>query len=422
MKLLAKTNTYYLLFILALAPVMIAVDYYLIRFVVNKEVNSLLEHERERIEYQLARKGEISGSEHLFAVMPTDPTAPDRRQFKDTVFYEAATDRLTPYRIYEFTARAGTERLTISLRHILLEMKALIGWLFAGTTVILLLLSAGLFLINRRLSHWVWRPFYQNLAELKRYDVSKKSPVQLESSGISEFATLNRVITRLMNQVEKDFQNLKEFNENISHEMQTPLAIIRNKMVLLLESQHLGEPELQWVQAAYQEANKLSKIGKSLTLISRIENQEFTRLENVDIRVTIDNILRNMEEIIRFKNLELTADLAAVHLQCDPILANILFTNLIKNAIQHNQEGGWIRLRLNEQQFTIENTGEVLDTETTPLFNRFQKGQTATDNLGLGLAISQRICELYGFRLTYEHHDGQHQFSLFFDPSKDAEA
>ncbi len=122
-------------------------------------------------------------------------------------------------------------------------------------------------------------------------------------------SSLMTVITALMDQVKKDFQNLKEFNENISHEIQTPLAIIRNKMVLLLESKNLDENEMQWVQAVYQEANKLSKISKSLTLISRIENQEFTRLHSVDVRAIIENILSNMEEIINFKHLEVSIEL-----------------------------------------------------------------------------------------------------------------
>lgn len=256
--------------------------------------------------------------------------------------------------------------------------------------------------------------FFENLSKLKKYDITKRNSVQLETSGISEFEALNEVVAALMNQVKKDFQNLKEFNENISHEMQTPLAIIRNKMVLLLESKNLEEKELRWVQAAFQEVNKLSKIGKSLTLISKIENQEFTRLESVDIRAVIDNIIGNMEEMIRFKNLEMIAKLNPVEVKCDPVLANILFTNLIKNAVQHNREGGYIGMLLTEEKFEIENTGEVLQTETAQLFNRFQKGNIATDSLGLGLAINQKICEIYGFRLDYDHDAGKHTFSLFF--------
>ena len=123
-----------------------------------------------------------------------------------------------------------------------------------------------------------------------------------------------------------------------------------------------------------------------------------------------------MEEIIRFKGLEITVNLSPVKVKCDPVLANILFTNLIKNAIQHNREDGdgYIQIQLTKERFEIRNTGKVLKTETTQLFNRFQKDSTATDSLGLGLAISQRICELYGFQLKYEYQEGEHKLSLLW--------
>ena len=415
MKLLTKTNKFYLIFLLLLSPIMIAVDYGLIRYFVNKEVNEILEHESERIKYHLETKKELPHSSYIFETIPVKDTFQSVSRFRDTLIFDTSANKSIPYRKYDFVANIGNEKTKISLKHVLLEAQELIIWLFVSTAFILVLMVVGLFFINQKISRWAWQPFYRNLSKLKRYDITKKNKVLLEASGISEFEALNQVITTLMNQVEKDFQNLKEFNENISHEMQTPLAIIRNKMVLLLESQSLDEKELQWVQSAYQEVNKLSKIGKSLTLISRIENQEFTRLGSVDIRATIDNIISNMEGIIQFKNLEMTAKLRPVKAKCDPILANILFTNLIKNAIQHNREGGFIRMQLSEEKFEIENTGEVLKTETTHLFNRFQKGNTATNSLGLGLSINQKICDLYGFQLDYEHQAGKHKFSLLFN-------
>ncbi len=415
MKLLTKTNRFYLTFLVFLSPIMIAVDYCLIRYFVYTEVNEILEHESERIKYLLETEKEFPHSSYIYETVPVKKTFRLTDRFRDTLIFDTYTNKSIPYRKYDFLANVGDEKMKVTLKHVLLEVNELILWLFMATAFIFILMVVGLFFINQRISRWAWKPFYRNLSKLKNYDITRKNTVHLENSGISEFEALNQVITTLMNQVEKDFQNLKEFNENISHEMQTPLAIVRNKMVLLLESQSLSEKELQWVQAAYQEVNKLSKIGKSLTLISRIENQEFTRLDSVDVRAAIDNIISNMEEIVQFKKLEMTAKLDPVKVKCDPILANILFTNLIKNAIQHNREGGYIRMQLDEEKFEIENTGEVLKTETAHLFNRFQKGNTATDTLGLGLAINQKICELYGFQLDYGHQEGKHKFSLSFN-------
>jgi signal transduction histidine kinase len=301
------------------------------------------------------------------------------------------------------------------LKHVLLEINELIWLLFLTTSFILLLLVIGLYFINVKIYKWAWKPFFNNLTMLQQYDVAEKNEIQLESSNINEFEELNQVITNLMGQVKRDFENLKEFNQNISHEIQTPLAIIRNKVVSLLESENLDEKELQRVEAVYHEVNKLSKIGKSLTLISRIENQEFKRLDQVDVHTVISNILNNMEEIIAFKRIKVSTELDAVTIECDHILADILFTNLIKNAVQHNTEGGTILISLNSDRFKITNTGEPSEILTEKLFQRFQRGSPEKESLGLGLAINQKICEIYGFRLEYYRNNEMHLFSLFFE-------
>lgn len=414
MKLATKTNTYYLIFFITLFPLMIAVDYFLIQHVVNTEVDEILQHEADRIRFELRQSGALPQSNYVFDIISVNEDYQVLNANSDTLVYEAYTDKLVPYRTYEFKAMIGSDNVKISLRHVLLEINELIGWLFVTTSLIILVMVVGLYVINQGIYKWAWKPFFENLSKLKNYDFTKKNPVLLETSSITEFQEFNKVVITLMDQVKKDFQNLREFNENISHEIQTPLAIIRNKMILLLESKNIDQQEQQWVQVVYQEANKLSKIGKSLTLISRIENQEFIRLDIVDIHIIVDNIINNMEEMITFKNLKLNIELTPVKVKCDFVLANILFTNLIKNAVQHNNEGGYISILLNEEKFEIKNSGKVSIIETEQLFSRFQKDDTATDSLGLGLAINQKICELYGFRLEYDRQGVTHTFSLFF--------
>jgi len=414
MKLVKKTNTYYLLFLFLLFPVMIVVDYSLIQYIVNSEVEEILLHERERIDFNLSRDGTLPPSNYMFEATPLPKGTSLRTQFKDTTFFEAYANKSLPYRTYTYATSAGERPLKITLKHVLMEIHELIWLLFLTTSFIIVLLVTGFYFVNRKIYKWAWSPFFENLSNLKKYDVAHDGPIHIKSSEISEFEELNQVIKTLIGQVKKDFQNLKEFNENISHEIQTPLAIIRNKAVLLLESKNLDAKELKLIEAIYQETNKLSKIGKSLTLISRIENQEFKRLDRVDVRAVIENILSNMEEIISFKDLEVETDLDPAIIECDHILADILFTNLIKNSVQHNSEGGSIRIALTQEKFEITNTGEISEIASERLFQRFQKGSPAKESLGLGLAINQKICEIYGFRLLYDRQNGQHTFTLYF--------
>jgi signal transduction histidine kinase len=398
---------------------MIAVDYYLIQYLVNNEIDKILVHERERIDFYLESEGTLPPSNYMLKVSPVEADNTNVAVFKDTLIYEAYSNNSIPYRTYTFRSYIDSRPVSITLKHVLLEINELIWILFFATSLILFFLVTGIFFINRKIYKWAWDPFFVNLSKLKKYDVTQKESIHLKKSNIREFEELNKVNTALINRVQKDFQNLKEFNENISHEIQTPLAVIRNKVVLLLESKNLDERELRRVEAIYQETNKLSKIGKSLTLISRIENQEFKRLDKVDVLTLIENILSNMEEIISFKELRIDAELNPMVIECDHILADILFTNLIKNAVQHNTQGGLIRMRLDEEKFVIGNSGEDSDVEIERLFERFKKGNPTKDSLGLGLSISRKICEIYGFRLEYEKHEETHVFSLTFKSNSD---
>ncbi|MEL7124360.1 MAG: histidine kinase dimerization/phospho-acceptor domain-containing protein, partial [Bacteroidota bacterium] len=305
MKLLAKINYYSLLFVLLLAPPMILLDYYMIKFWVNKEVNEILTHESERIQFELEKTAELPKSDYLMDIKAINENTKGVVGFQDTLIYEGYVDKLVPYRTYSFDTTIDQTRTRVVLRHILWEMNTLIYWLFVTTTVVIVILSFGLLTINRHIAKWAWKPFFKNLSRLEKYKITEKQEVSLESSDVSEFELLNKVILKLMNRIKQDFQKIKEFNENISHEMQTPLAIIRNKMVLLLENQKVGEKELAWIKTAYQETNKLSKIGKSLTLIARIENEEFKRLQDVDIQTLINNKIDNLEEMIDIKSLKI---------------------------------------------------------------------------------------------------------------------
>ena len=414
MDLIKKTNTHHIIFLLLMFPVLVVTKYFIVQYFLDSRAEEILLDEAERITSQLDNNEKTPPSDYLYEYSEVDTGNELNSKLTDTIFYDEPGKEQLSYKVYTFYSETSPQPVQITLRYRQLETAKLIWLLILSSGLVILLLAIGLYFINRRLYRSAWSPFFSSLSRLKQYDFSGEEPIQLNVSRINEFEELNQVITSLIEQVRKDFRNLKEFNENISHEVQTPLAIIRNKMVLLMESSNLNEKELQQIQAVYQETNKLSKIGKTLTLLSRIENQEFRRLEPVDVKAVISNILSNMEEIISFKNLEVSAELQPVTIECDHIIADILFTNLIKNAVQHNLEGGWIKMRLNEHGLKISNTGAASDVSTEKLFNRFQKGSSATDTLGLGLAINQKICEIYGFQLDYDREGETHTFSLYF--------
>lgn len=416
MKLLSKTIRHQLVFFALFSFVAIAILYFSIQYMVYDDIDKKLTYESERLRFNFLDQGKPLISNYIVDISPISDSFPELMNFTDTSIYEAYDDELIPYRELEFTtSKKGKERYKITLRNILLDSDDLIWGLFLTISFIFILMIGSLFFVNQAISKKLWLPFFDTLAKIRTFKLEDRKAIKLPSSGIDEFTTLNEVIYSFTDQIEKDYIYLKEFNENVSHEMQTPLAVINNKMEQLMESSNLKEEEINLAKVVYQECNKLSKMGKALSFISKIENQEFSQLESIPVKSVIQSIISYFEDIIDFKKIDLkTTFQAGPSIQLDPVLASVLFTNLIKNGIQHNKEGGYIKICLDEEKFVIENSGEVLKTSTEQLFERFQKADKKSSSMGLGLAIARKIARLYGFKLNYQQNNGHHKFSLLF--------
>ncbi len=416
MKLLYKTNRAYLILVSLLFPLMILADYYLIVYLVNREVNELLRHEGQRIKYNWGTVPPFQSSDYVLGTYPQYEVQLTRtNHYRDTLIYDNMKDDMVPYRLYEFTVPDAKGNTRVVLKHILLEPQALIVWLFGYTALIMFLLAVGIFLINQRIYRWAFRPFFTNLAQIRNYDLRERKKVDWETTDIGEFTELNQVISLLMDRVEKDYENLKELNENIAHEIQTPLAVVRNKAVNLLDSSSLNEDQLKQVKTIYNEANRLSRIGKSLTLISRINNQEFRCSDSIDVRGMTLEILGDLEEMIAYRKLRVNQELEEVRIKGDAELSRILLVNLIKNAIQHNEDGGEIRISLTAEAMRITNTGPTSQIPPEKVFTRFSRSLSHTSGLGLGLAICKKISSLCFMDLSYRTTDNLHHFELCFN-------
>jgi signal transduction histidine kinase len=194
------------------------------------------------------------------------------------------------------------------------------------------------------------------------------------------------------------------------------LAIIKTKLEILLDSQNMSEDQVRLIESAYQATNKLSRLGKTLALLTRIENLEFAELQAIDFKQILDNNLNIFEELIDYKQLTVNISGAeSVLVNINPALADMLLGNLLKNAIKHNIEGGQIQIELNTHKLVISNTGQVLKMVPENLFARFQKDNPASDSLGLGLAIVKKICEVNHFTIQYDHFENIHQITLHFN-------
>ncbi len=280
---------------------------------------------------------------------------------------------------------------------------------------IVFLLLIILFLINRFLLSKLWQPFYSALHHIQQFNLSNKINLQLQNTNINEFKELNNAITLMTDHVMQDYESLKSFTENASHEIQTPLAIINSKLEVLIQSSKLHEDEMQIIQTVYEAANRLSKLNQSLLLLTKIENRQFNENNEVNIGNIIHKVLHNYEELIEAKKISVTEDIEyKEQILMNELLADILISNLITNSIKHNIPGGVINVYFKNKELIISNAGMALQATTQILFERFRKDKPASDSLGLGLAIVKKICDIYSFKIDYSYSNLLHKLSIKF--------
>jgi signal transduction histidine kinase len=115
------------------------------------------------------------------------------------------------------------------------------------------------------------------------------------------------------------------------------------------------------------------------------------------------------------KGIRLSSNIAKdVKLKFNPVLADLLLTNLLSNAIRHNTEHGAIDVKLSNPKLVIRNTGPAPDGPPEQMFKRFRKGNQSKDSIGLGLAIVKQICDITGAKVSYTFDEPWHTLSVEF--------
>ncbi len=277
---------------------------------------------------------------------------------------------------------------------------------------VLFVLVAALFLANYLLSGYLLDPFRKILKQMATYKIGQAVPVEPIRTSTYEFDKLKQLYETMRCRIESDYFQLKEYTENMSHELQTPLSIIQNKSESLLTTTDLDEEHMRSLKTIYDETVQLSRLGKALNLITRIENQEFQNIQNLPTGPVIEDHIDRVKEMADMKSIIFDKELDESHsLQIDPGLLDIMLRNLIKNAIRNAPGGTSIEVRTTGSTMEFINEGEPADFPEEKIFDRFRKG-SGQHTLGLGLAIVRRICEISGLEIVYRYVDGKHRFMI----------
>lgn len=419
MRVLTKTSLYYLLVSVVVFLVGGTSFYWIMQSEIYDEVDDQLFTDKENIIEFIRQHNRLpnvtSGISEAIIVKEAKQVNPTLEELADTLIYSSYDEEYVYFRRLTFTTYQNSKPYEYTILKSLTDFEDLfestmlaMGWIF-------LLLLIGLVLINYYINKTIWQPFYDILSKIKRYSLSKYTPLQLKPSSTKEFQELSDVLLIMTDKIYRDYLNLKEFTENASHEIQTPLAIVNNKLELFMQAENLTQQQARMLEDMYTPLNRLGRLNKALILLTRIENQEFTEQENLPLHTLVAEQLEQLQEMINMHGIaSLSKELAPVNINVNRGLAEILISNLLVNAIRHNQAGGSIDVSLNKERLCIKNTGEARATSTEQYFTRFKSGSNEGDSLGIGLALVKKICELYSLKPTYEYTDGRHILCIFF--------
>lgn len=422
MKLLNYTSTYFSIMLLGLLSIWAVVFYYAMFNEIYDSIDDGLENRKmlviARADEDISLLDKPQYDEYLFTVKRVDYN--NYRGFKDiykdSIMYAVNEKDYEPVRLLESVFKKNNDYYKISLATSMVEEDDQIQNLLKYTIILYAVLVLSILLLNNLFLRQLWKPFYTILDQLKFYQLEKKEPIHYKATKIEEFALLNDSIKKLLHRAQESYSNQKQFIENASHELQTPLAIAINKLELLFEDESLSETQAEQLQQTLENLEGLTRLNRSLLLISKIENDQFQTRELVDVQVLIEKINSDFSDMAAHKSQQLVFEVKQkTIIKSNADLIYILFLNLIKNTISHGQSNSNISMELNDKNFVISNYSKIDSLENEAIFERFQKIGNTENSTGLGLSISKSIAEKFGFTLEYHFQNGQHYFTVEFN-------
>ncbi len=325
------------------------------------------------------------------------------------------SNKQSPSRLLASHFTINQEFYSLRIKTSLADKLALIKRIILILSLLLVALLLGLLVINRILTKKIWQPFYTTLKRLQDYRVDKQPVLKSEPASVKEFNDLNRAIELLTERNYQVYTSQKEFTENASHEMQSPLAVFQSKLELLMQTKPLNEDQAALISDLANASKRMSRLNKSLILLTKIENNQFLKKESLSVKDILQKLLQQYEFQIGQQSIHIAFDDAMdITLNANKSLVEILLGNLLSNAIRHNVSNGNIQIYLKEKELVIQNSGKPSSLDTQKLFQRFQKNSPDADSIGLGLEIAKKICSLNHYSLEYRFIGLLHTFSVRF--------
>lgn len=280
--------------------------------------------------------------------------------------------------------------------------------------VIILVLAVAIIFTLRFISRRLWKPFDETLLQIEGFRLEDGTLPRLPESDVKEFARLNHTLDELMQNSLASYRTQKEFTENASHELQTPLAVFQSKLDLLIQQPDLTEHQAMLIQSLYETANRLARLNRNLLLLAKIDNRQYGQMEEINLTGFISELTPFLQSIANDIHLYEVFKSSTLTVCANRTLLESLVNNLVVNAVRHNCPKGEITITVTDSQLILSNTSNEPELDGQLIFNRFYRPAGQTKGNGLGLAIVKAVCEYHGWTVDYRYQDSKHHFIVTF--------
>lgn len=423
MRLLQVTVRSLLIYSMVLVLISIPVSLVSVRAILNEEVDETIAHQADQfvrhikgfeylgdLETDLQVLDKLSKNIH---VKPSDGEVIENG-FRTINRYDSLEREKKPFRQMSSSVLIKGKPYVLTVEMSLIDNNDLVMTIGLVQLALSVLLAAGLLILNRSLSQKLWKPFYSMLDQLKAYQLDKGEPVKMEKTGIIEFDDLNETLAHLIERNRKVFLQQKEFIENASHELQTPIAVFQSKLDRLMQSPTLSQGEAEAILELELTAKRMAKLNKNLLLLSKIDNEQYHDKEEVEVAGIIANQLSLLNPLISTDNIKIVTATKPLILRANRTLIEILVSNLLHNAVRYSAKEKEIDVTLSDRTLSVTNNGDPLKMDIQAMTARFSKESTDPNSTGLGLAIVKKICDTCHYSLHYAYQRGAHVFEVTF--------
>ncbi|HEV8512976.1 MAG TPA: HAMP domain-containing sensor histidine kinase [Cyclobacteriaceae bacterium] len=414
MRLLSITNRYYLGLLIILLMVWSALFYWVLQYEVYENVDEVLAYRKNLLVDQIKKNGElpIVDQYHDFVIMEVNNVPPNFKDaFQDTLVHKWRKSfdeyrRITSY----FELNEKFYRVSYTLPH--MEHDEMIETMAYTLPIFLAMLLIGYSVMVTQLNKRVWRPFYSILSKFNAFSLESAKGIDFDHASVKEFRELQQGVKDLTDRSINSYLQQKQFTENASHEIQTPLAIIQAKLELLLQDA-VTQRQSEILEDVFLAVDRLSKINETLLLLTKIENNQFPEKSEIKIKPVIEDLLPYFDEQASKYNIQVNVEIENDEsLETNGPLFSILIANLLKNAFVHNLLNGKIRICTKARVLEISNTGPELNVKPEKLFERFYTQAAGKGGAGLGLALVKGICTINHWGISYTQTDGLHKIVI----------